>query len=335
MTNVLYIGNNLNSPQTNLSSIQTLGPLLESEGYTLRYSSGIRSKPLRLLAMLWAVVKNRSWANVVLIDTYSTLNFYYAMAVSQCCRVLGIPYICCLNGGNLPLRLASHPHKSRWIFKHAKVNVAPSFYLKQAFDKHGFKTVYIPNSIQMSHYPWQQRSYERIDLLWVRSFAKIYNPVLAIKVQHYLQEKGFKITLCMVGPDSDGTLLDAKDLADRLGTHTVFTGKLSKQAWIAQSQDYNIFINTTNFDNTPVSVMEAMALGLPVVSTNVGGMPYLIEDGTDGLLVAPDSVEAMAEGILRIVEDHALRKTLIKAARQKVEQFDWSKVKQLWHTLLN
>ena len=66
-----------------------------------------------------------------------------------------------------------------------------------------------------------------------------------------------------------------------------FTGKLSKQEWRDLSKDYNVFINTTNFDNTPVSVIEAMALGIPVVSTNVGGLPFLITDKVDGVLVEP------------------------------------------------
>src|SRR5690606_8649342 len=100
------------------------------------------------------------------------------------------------------------------------------------------------------------------------------------------------------------------------------------------SKDYNVFINTTNFDNMPVSVIEAMALGLPVVSTNVGGMPYLIDDGEDGLLVAPNDKMAMTDAICLLFEDVVRTEARVVRARNKVESFDWSRVKGLWEALL-
>ena len=76
----------------------------------------------------------------------------------------------------------------------------------------------------------------------------------------------------------DGSMEACKEYAAEEKLPVKFTGKLEKNEWIKISADAGIFINTSNIDNTPVSLMEAMALGLPVVSTNVGGIPYLIED---------------------------------------------------------
>ncbi|MGA8853272.1 MAG: glycosyltransferase family 4 protein, partial [Christiangramia sp.] len=87
-------------------------------------------------------------------------------------------------------------------------------------------------------------------------------------------------------------------------------------------------------DNTPVSVIEAMALGLPVVSTNVGGIPYLISNEENGLLVKPRDAEAMAKGILRLMENPELAENLSKKGRLKAEKFNWLEVKQLWLELL-
>jgi glycosyltransferase involved in cell wall biosynthesis len=78
-----------------------------------------------------------------------------------------------------------------------------------------------------------------------------------------------------------------------------------------------------------------MALGLPVVSTNVGGMPFLIQDGVQGLLVPPNDVTAMSDAIIRLFEDTKLRDTLIANARHQVAQFDWHEVKGLWHAILD
>ncbi|MGG5488360.1 glycosyltransferase family 4 protein [Gaetbulibacter sp. PBL-D1] len=331
MKNVLYIGNNLRGNHRNPSYITVLGPLLEREGYSVRYASSKANIVLRLLEMLYAVIKHRKRTDCVLIDTYSTLNFYYAFAVSQLCRLLKLDYVPILHGGNLPKRLHRTPKLSDMIFNHAKQNVSPSYYLYERFKVHGMANLtFIPNVISIDNYPFKERSYTTIKLLWVRSFSVLYNPELAVRVLKTLLDKGYKASLCMVGPDSDGTLVNVKALASTLGVEVTFTGKLSKAAWTQLSQDYNCFINTTNFDNTPVSVIEAMALGLPIVSTNVGGMPYLIQHQQEGLLVAPESVEAMVEAILYLFEHATEREHMIANARAVAESFDWNRVKQLW-----
>ncbi|MBA6152673.1 glycosyltransferase family 4 protein [Gelidibacter maritimus] len=335
MKNVLYVGNHLQNSQTNLSYSAVLGPLLEQSGYEVRYTSNKTNKVLRLWDMLWTTFISRTKTDLVLIDTYSTQNFYYAVLVSQLCRLLKLPYIPILHGGNLPNRLENSPKLSKRLFKNAYANVSPSLYLKERFEKAGYQNVvFIPNTISLENYLQHVKTYDTPRLLWVRSFSEIYNPTLAVMVLHELRQRGYDATLCMVGPDSDGSLAEVKALAERLSVSVMFTGKLTKAEWIALSVDYNVFINTTNFDNMPVSVIEAMALGLPVVSTNVGGMPYLIEDGLDGLLVAPSDKMTMADAICTAFEDVDRTEAMVVKARYKVESFDWSRVKGLWEAML-
>tara|TARA_Y100000589_G_C27063673_1_gene592384 strand:+ start:18 stop:437 length:420 start_codon:yes stop_codon:yes gene_type:complete len=139
----------------------------------------------------------------------------------------------------------------------------------------------------------------------------------------------------MIGPDSDGTLTEVTQLVKELNLNVKFTGKLPKEEWLKLAKEYNIFINTTNFDNTPLSVIEAMALGLPVVSTNVGGMPYLIKDRLDGLLVKPNNVDEMSDAVTEILDNYELRERIIKSMQKKVKQFDWQNVKHRWKALLS
>jgi glycosyltransferase involved in cell wall biosynthesis len=110
---------------------------------------------------------------------------------------------------------------------------------------------------------------------------------------------------------------------------------MPKEDWLDYAKDFDIFINTTNVDNTPVSVMEAMALGLPVVSTNVGGIPFLLEDQIDALLVEPNQVETFTEAVLKLLKHPKLAASLSKAGREKVEQFDWQVVKERWHSVIS
>ncbi|WP_040278178.1 glycosyltransferase family 4 protein [Psychroserpens damuponensis] len=331
MKKILYIGNNLSNNKSNVSGIQTLGPLLENEGYFIYYASSKTNKALRLFDMISSIIKYSEKIDSVLIDTYSTQNFYYAWIISIISRRYKIPYVPILHGGNLPARLEKHPKMSNMVFKNSKFNVSPSIYLKDAFNQNGYNNVkYIPNTLNIENYKCIEKDFVCPRLLWVRSFSKIYNPQLAIKVLERLKVTYPNAELCMVGPDSDGTFIDVKKLANKLNLNVKFTGKLKKTEWIELSKAYNVFINTTNFDNTPVSVIEAMALGLPVVSTNVGGMPFLIQNNVHGVLVEPDNVDLMVEAVIELFKSEAKRHQIITNARTKVEQFDWQKVKILW-----
>lgn len=336
MKKILYIGNKLNKTGSNVSYISVLGSLLSREGFVMFYASSKLNKVLRLLDMISKVIRFGPKVDKVLIDTYSTQNYYYAFIISQLCRLLKVDYLPILHGGNLPSRLKSNPRMSRMIFKNAEHNISPSAYLKNAFEEVGYKNViHIPNTIEITNYPFTKRTFDEPRLLWLRSFSVIYNPQLALKVMDLLKKSHPGVQLCMVGPDSDGTLDDLKKMAENLNLDVKFTGKLSKQDWIKLSKDYNIFINTTNFDNMPVSVIEAMALGLPVVSTNVGGMPFLIESGKNGILVEPENAEEMAQAVLSLLYDGKTRHNTIECAREQAEQFDWKNVKKIWLKILN
>ena len=335
MKNLLYIGNHLSKTGKTETTIETLSESLRFEGYKVFAFSNKTNKLFRLFDMLFAVLKYSKKVDYVLIDTYSTSNFYYAFLCSQLCQIYNLKYIPILHGGNLPNRIKSNPKLSQAIFKNAFINISPSAYIQSEFSKQGFSNVMIiPNVIDLKSYVFKQREFKTINLLWVRSFSEIYNPSLAVKTLKALQDDGIAATLCMVGPDADGSLSGVKALAKKLQVDVTFTGKLTKKEWITLSEDHTIFINTTNFDNMPVSVIEAMALGLPVVSTNVGGMPFLINNDVDGLLTAPNSVDAFVEAIKTIIHkpDKAIEMT--HKARQKVAQFDWNIIKKQWFYVL-
>ncbi len=332
---IVYIGNMTQAWKGVPTTIETLSKQLQREGIQIITASHYRNKAKRLLHMLLVVLRNSRSTKYVLIDTYSTQNFWYAVTIGNVCRLLHIPYIPILHGGNLPQRLQKNPSQSKKLFHGAKTNVAPSHYLLEAFQKEGYSNVtFISNTIEIDQYPFKQRNEVLPKLLWVRSFAKIYHPMLALKVLERLQGLFPVASLCMVGPDKDGSLAQCQAYATQKNLNVTFTGKLSKKEWIDRSQDYDIFINTTNFDNTPVSVMEAMALGLPVISTNVGGIPYLLKHKTDALCVPPNDVEVFVEAIITLYQTPEMARNIARHARKKVMAFDWSVVKDHWLHLL-
>jgi L-malate glycosyltransferase len=333
---ILYIGNKLSSHGINLTTIDTLGASLEAEGYTLLYSSTKNNQVFRLLDMMTTTFSYAKKVDFILIDTYSTSSFWYAFFCSQISRILKTKYIPILHGGNLPTRLDKNPVLCKMLFKNAFANVAPSHYLMTAFESQGFLNCrYIPNSISIENYNFKNRTIFQPKLLWVRAFAEIYNPKMAIDVLKLIQEEYPNATLCMIGPDKDGSLQKMQEYASYLNLNVKFTGKLSKSEWIKMSEEYDIFINTTHADNMPVSVIEAMALGTPVISTNVGGIPFLIKDKQNGLLVSDNEVVAMSESIKKIIEDSVFANKMAINARKESENFDWEKIKFQWNTILN
>lgn len=336
ITTILYVGNKLSKHGNSLSAIDTLGPQLESLGYEVIYTSDKKYQILRLFDMVCSVIKSQKKVSYVLIDTYSYLGFWYAVIIGRLCQYLKIKYVPILHGGNLPLRLNRSPKCAKTLFSKSYINIAPSRYLLEAFEQHGFYSIYIPNNIDISNYSFKNRSVLTPNLLYVRSFDAIYNPTMAIKVMKELVDLGINANLCMVGPDKDGSLQKCIDLVHnyKLNDRVKFTGVLSKKDWHKLSEDYDIFINTTNIDNTPISVIEAMALGLPVVSTNVGGIPFLLKNNENAILVEKQNTKEMVDAIKALLADQTLANKLSVNGRLKAESFDWHSVKGKWLKLI-
>jgi glycosyltransferase involved in cell wall biosynthesis len=338
---ILYIGNHLSTQGKYPSVGEAMQPLMLPE-VALHLVSPIKNKFLRMLDMAFSVLKCGRSQQPVLIDVYSTTNFYYAFLVAILCRALFVKYLPILHGGNLPHRLAKNPWMCRVICSAATVNIAPSQYLAEHFIKAGFKTTVIPNFIHIQNYDFKLRDkailpHESLNLLWVRAFDALYNPDMAVEIVLILKQTYPNIKLQMVGPDKDGSMGRCQALVKKyaLEQHVFFLGLLSKPEWRQISQESHIFFNTTNFDNMPVSVVEAMALGIPVVSTNVGGMPYLITQNENGVLVPPGNALAMVDAILKVAGSGALSKELSHNGRMLAENLDWSRVKQLWISNIN
>lgn len=337
-TKILYLGNKLSKHGFTPTSVETLGERLKENFHVIQYSS-VRNPLLRLIHFWWALLRWSGKADYVLIDTYSTAAFHYAWTCGRLASLLGIRYIPILRGGNLTARFSQNLNTAYSFLNNAHQIVSPSGYLKKVIeDKFKIPVKLIPNFIDLENYPYRKKTMETIRLLWVRSFHEIYNPELAIHVLRLLHDKGYTDSkLCMIGPDKDGSLKKTQELAEELRViqHVRFTGRLSKAQWITLSELYNIFINTTDIDNTPVSVMEAMALGFPVISTNVGGVPYLIEDKATGILVYPNNPHAMVEAIETLLENPGKARRFSAAARKETVKFSWPVVRDQWKTIFN
>jgi glycosyltransferase involved in cell wall biosynthesis len=309
-----------------------LGEKLKELGEVIQVSE-FKSPIMRFMDMVKSIYFNKTKVSLVLIDTYSTNGFLMAYYSGKICKYLKLPYVPILHGGDLPKRLERSPEKCNEFFNNAAFLVAPSGYMKKQFQSKGYNNVkMIPNQIDINKFKYRERLSAKPNILWVRSFNQIYNPLLAIETLKLVLEKYPEATLCMVGPDKDGSLdlVKEKVKEDGLEAHVRFAGKMTRKEWSLESLNYDIFLNTTNVDNTPLSVMEAMALGMIVVTTNVGGIPFLFENEKEGIMVPPNDADILSQKILEIVSDPAMAEALSKNAREKSKNWDWLFVRELW-----
>lgn len=317
---------------------EELALCLEGKGYSLVTTSEIRSRLLRLLDMLSTVFFQRKRYQIAYVEAYSGAAFFWAEMVCKLLVVLRKPYILTLHGGNLPAFARRWPGRVRRLLNRADTVTSPSRYLLEEMRFYRKDIVLIPNPLEIKNYPFCLRSKSSPHLVWLRAFHNIYNPQMAPLVIASLRKSYPEIILTMIGPDKmDGSLEETQSVIEKLGLETLvqIVPGISKSEVPANLERADIFINTTNIDNTPVSVLEAMACGLCVVSTNVGGISYLLGDDEDSLLVPPNDPEAMAVAIQRILIEPGLSERLSLNAHRKAERFDWSVILPQWEALFS
>jgi L-malate glycosyltransferase len=221
------------------------------------------------------------------------------------------------------------------VYRRADAIVYPSAFLQEGLRPRRLTGVMIPNVVDLQHYAFRLRTVAAPRLLFMRTFHPLYNPQLALRVYRRVKDRRPDAILTMAGMDRN-YLDSVRKAAREMGLDDVrFPGFVEKRDVPALMADHDIYLNTPHIDNTPVSVIESLASGLPVVSTRVGGIPYLLDEGKTGLLVPDDDDAAMAEAVFRLVEKPGLSETLSKEGRKMAESFTWAHVREQWRTVLS
>jgi len=334
---IIYIGNQKASSSLTPTTIDTLSSQLQLEGVDVIKASPISNKLLRLIHMTFVLIFQSRKVKMVLIDTYSSSAFLFCINAAFWSRLLKKPYAPILHGGNLKWRIEKSPWWSDFVFKNAKVNIGVSHFFEETFRSKGYPFTVIPNNIEVGDYPFQLRKKIAPRILWVRSFARLYHPNLALDILKILIQKYPESNLTMIGPDKDGSMQEFMEYSKLIGIekNVEVLGLKTKPEWREISKKNDIFLSTTTIDNTPVSVIEAMALGLPVVSTRVGGVPFIISHGKNGLLYESGNAEEAAQFIFQLLENPDFTEKISLEGRATVENWDWKVIKNQWKNLLD
>jgi glycosyltransferase involved in cell wall biosynthesis len=314
---------------------EILADLLEVEGYRVTRKSAYVNKVFRFLDTLSFLLFQPGKYDTVVIQCYGGLSFIMEDVASRVASWYNKKIIFTLHGGALPDFLNPRNRWGKSVFKRSEFITCPSDYLIHELSFLQIKMIKIPNVIMLSDYKFKARLIFRPYIFWMRAYHEIYNPLLALEVFERIASRYPDARLTMAGPDM-GLLNEIKIRT----TQSIFKDSieilnridLNEKAQRADQHDF--YLNTNVIDNTPVSMIEMAAFGLALVSTNVGGIPYLFKHNVSALLSKTDRADELAELIFYLIENPEKGKSIVAEAKQVATQFDWHEVKAKWEQIL-
>lgn len=256
----------------------------------------------------------------------------FAMPALWVARLRRVPMVVNYRGGEAGAFLQ---RRAGWVRAGLRgaVLVVPSAFLQQVFAAHGMAARIVPNIVDPARFRpavTKGASAYAPRLLVARNLEPIYDNATALRAFAVVvrQHPQAQLTLAGTGPQ----LAELQGLAADLGVgdRVCFAGRLSRDDMAAELRHSTVALNPSTVDNMPNSVLEALASGVPVVSTNVGGVPFIVDHGVTALLVPPADPAAMAEAVLRLLADAALAQQLIEAGLRTARSYTWERVGPQW-----
>lgn len=225
----------------------------------------------------------------------------------------------------------------RWVYptlRRARV-VVPSRFLHEVFMSFGVMTDIIPNIIDLQRFSPNSDgvNHENIGfphIIVTRNLERIYDVGSALHAFRRVLNRMPGARISIAGSGDDRPRLES--LARELGIseRVLFTDRLDNERIVTLYRSADVMLNPSLVDNMPISILEALACGVPVVSTNVGGIPYMVANGEQALLVPPADPQAMADAVISLCEDRQLKNRMIKAGLELIKQYSWPNVREKW-----
>jgi L-malate glycosyltransferase len=256
--------------------------------------------------------------------------FYFFARVAPAvvvARIMGKRVILNYRGGAGPSFFARFGWAAWPIVRMADLVTVPSAYLERCFTARKIACRVIPNLVDLQKFKFSRRDVCKARLLVNRNLEPMYNVEMALRAFEIVK-KGFpQARLEIIGSGSQEDELK-RWVAERGLTDVSFHGAIAHERMADFLDQADVLLNPTLVDNLPISLLEAFASGLPVVTTNVGGIPDLIGESGAALLVDPQDHGQMAGEIRRLLMDPALAAALAERGKVLTEKFTWPTVRE-------
>jgi L-malate glycosyltransferase len=299
-------------------------------------------RPLRSLArikyvrtvvtQLWywpLLLRNLARADVVHVFSASYWSFLLSpVPAVLVAKLYGKPVLFNYHSGEAPDHL-NRSSIARAVLRSVERNVVPSMFLKKVFADFGIAADVIPNVADVHRFVYTPRDPLRPRVLSTRNFEAHYNLPCTLRAFARLQERYPDATLTLVGSGPDEALLRSQTASLRLRNVT-FAGRVQQSEMHRYYADADLYVQTPSIDNMPVSILEAFASGLPVVSTDVGGVPGMVQHGVHGLLARDDDDASIAGHLSTLLENPDYARTLAAAAFETCGRYTWPIIRDEW-----
>jgi glycosyltransferase involved in cell wall biosynthesis len=281
------------------------------------------------LTYLPLLIRELARADVVHVFSAAYTSFLLApLPAILVAKALGKPVVLNYHSGEAPDHLRRSP-VARAALKRVARNVVQSRFLQQVFSTFGLEAAIVPNTIDFDRFRFRSRETFAPRLLSTRNLEPMYNVACTIRAFRIIQDRYPAATLTLAGFGSEADSLRAL-VRDLKLTGVIFAGRVSPDDIARLYDAADLFVQTPNIDNMPLSVLEAFAAGLPVVSTEAGGVPAILRHGTDGLLAPLNDHRAVASHVLRLLGDQPLAGQLARSAFESCRPYSWNTVREQW-----
>jgi glycosyltransferase involved in cell wall biosynthesis len=218
---------------------------------------------------------------------------------------------------------------ARRLIRRFNAIVVPSEYLVSVFRRFGFDATAIPNIVDPAQFRFRERGRLRPLFISNRSLEPLYNVECTLRAFALIQRQHPDARLEVVG---SGTLLaPLRRLSMTLQLLGVtFHGQIPSEEMAHLYDRADIFLNSPNIDNMPTSILEAQSCGLPVATTDAGGIPYIVTHEVTGLLVPVGDCEALARAALRLLSEPRLAADIVREAHRGMERCRAERVGPQW-----
>ncbi|HEX8370381.1 MAG TPA: glycosyltransferase family 4 protein [Pyrinomonadaceae bacterium] len=219
-----------------------------------------------------------------------------------------------------------------WTVRMADAVVSPSGYLVDVFEQFDVKGRSIFNIIDTDKFTFRARKKLRPIFLSNRILESLYNIECIFRAFRIISEKfpGARLIVANDGIEREKLERAAREMNLK---NVEFIGLVPHDKIAALYDSVDIYLNSPNFDCMPGSLIECFASGLPVVSTNAGGIPYIVADGETGLLVETNDAEALAAKAIYLLENPEAAPAIINNARKECAKYSWAAIRPQWLAL--
>lgn len=282
----------------------------------------------RLLPYVWSLWRTAGRVQLAHVMANSGWAWHlFAVPAIWIAHLRGVPVVVNYRGGEAGDFLTRSARVVRWTMARAQVLAVPSGFLQQVFAAHRMLATIVPNVVDLERFkPADTLPDGPPHMVVARNLERLYDNATALRAFAQLRARypGARLTIAGTGPEEAALRRLAVDLS--VADAVSFAGRLSRDAMAALYRRASVVVNPSLADNMPNSVLEAMASGVPVVSTNVGGVPFLVRHEDTALLVAPGDDRSMAAALLRVTEDRELALGLRGRALADVRRYTWVEV---------